>query len=257
MNKKTKTYIVNGLTLSRVLATFSMPILYTCLSSSMFFLLIGIILLTDCIDGKLARKWDVSTIFGSLADMGADKLLGVAILLILSFSYPIMLLPIAIELGISIVNTKSALKGNIGKSKQIGRLKMWVMGITMTSLLMLGATPEISEYLSNANIDENLFKNVNDFLTKNKNTIENVVIPASIISETATLIDYAKDYKKVKNNEKTKMIAELKKFREFLKDYELKKYIDDVLLNEEYYKKTKDEPLVKKLMPNKNKSVDK
>jgi len=31
----------------------------------------------------------------------------------------------------------------------------------------------------------------------------------------------------------------------------------EIMLNEEYHKKTQDEPLIKKLMPNKNKVVDK
>ena len=34
---------------------------------------------TDFLDGALARHWDVSTIFGSLLDMGADKIFGIAV----------------------------------------------------------------------------------------------------------------------------------------------------------------------------------
>ena len=33
--------------------------------------------------------------------------------------------------------------------------------------------------------------------------------------------------------------------------------MEEILLNEEYHEKTLDEPLIKKLMPNKNKVVDK
>ena len=33
--------------------------------------------------------------------------------------------------------------------------------------------------------------------------------------------------------------------------------MEDIMLNEEYYHKTVDEPLIKKLMPNVNKNVDK
>jgi len=229
-NKKLKKYIVNGITLTRVLTTIAMPFLFTALSSTMFLVLIACVLLTDFVDGFLARKWNVSTLFGSLADMGADKLLGIAILSVLSLAYPIMLLPLTLELLIGNINMNNTLKGDIGKSSQIGRIKMWVIGIGMASLLMIGATPEISGYLSNIKIDETTFKelieklqeilNTNnetltkisvnvdnitqemketalevvkdsiDFINNNRKTIENVAISTSTIAELVTAIDY-------------------------------------------------------------------
>ena len=74
-NKKAKKVIVNGLTLSRVAGTIAMPVLFNTLSAPIFLLVVAAILFTDCLDGILARHWRVSTIFGSIADMGADKLL--------------------------------------------------------------------------------------------------------------------------------------------------------------------------------------
>lgn len=283
-NNNLKKWIVNGLTGTRVLATLMMPFLINVLSPIGFLILIGNVLLTDAIDGFLARRWEVSTIFGSLFDMGADKLLGVSILGVLSYTYPIMLLPLVLELGICYVNTNNALKGNIAKSKGIGKSKMWIVGISMTSLLLIGAAPEISKYLSNINIDVNIFKNINNyevfnwldnkleiikefvikscdviakFFINNKKTIENIVIPSSIIAETATLIDYRNDSKKLEDNNKLKIIEELKKYKEYVKKYGFKNYMSEVMFDNDYYTETINEPLIKKLKPTMNKKVDK
>ena len=258
MSKNTKKMIVNGLTFSRVITTMLMPILFTIMSAPYFMVLIGAILFTDFLDGQLARRWNVCTLFGSLSDMGADKLFGISLLIVLAFSYPIMIIPACLEIGIASVNTKSVLKGNKAKSSLIGKTKMWVMGISMASLLMIGASPEINNLLSNSNgTIKEFIKTVTSFFTENKIVIENTVIPATIVSETATLIDYIKDYDKVKDNESKKLLEELKRYKEYIKDYNFKKYMEEIMLNEEYHKKTQDEPLIKKLMPNKNKVVDK
>lgn len=288
-----KKIIVNSLTFSRVLATLFLPLLFNLLSSTAFFLVVGGILLTDAFDGFLARKWEVSTLFGSLLDMGADKLFGISLLCGLSLTYPIMILPLILELCISYVNTNNVLRGNVAKSKIIGKGKMWIVGLSMTSLLMIGATPEISEFISNVKVDVNLFKDfyeklnvdskiihefasyldnifsfikeksiellnvLTKFFSNNNNTIKNISIPATIAAETATFIDYKLDSKKIENNEKLKMIEELKRYKEYIKNYGFKKYMNEIMFNKDYYDETINEPLVKKLMPNGNKRVDK
>jgi len=209
-NKKLKKYIVNGITLTRVLTTIAMPFLFTALSSTMFLVLIACVLLTDFVDGFLARKWNVSTLFGSLADMGADKLLGIAILSVLSLAYPIMLLPLTLELLIGNINMNNTLKGDIGKSSQIGRIKMWVIGIGMASLLMIGATPEISGYLSNIKIDETTFKELieklQEILNTNNETLTKISVNVDNITQEMkeTALEVVKDsIDFINNNRKT------------------------------------------------------
>jgi len=258
MSKNTKKWIVNGLTATRVITTMLLPVLCAIMSASSFMLLVGAVLFTDCLDGILARKMEVCTLFGSLLDMSADKLLGISLLMVLAFSYPIMIIPACLEIGIASINTKSVLKGNKAKSSFIGKSKMWIAGISMASLLMIGASPEISNLLSNSEgVIKEFIKSVANFFITHKEVIENTVIPVTIASEAATLIDYGKDYNKVKDNESKKLLEELKIYREYIKDYKFKKYMEEIMLNEEYHKKTQDEPLIKKLMPNKNKVVDK
>ena len=62
-----------------------MNLIKSVLSIPAFLVSIGLILTTDFIDGKLARKWEVSTLGGSYLDMSADKLFGLSILIVLSF----------------------------------------------------------------------------------------------------------------------------------------------------------------------------
>lgn len=287
MDKNTKKWIVNILTSLRVVGTLILPVLCTCLSSTAFLLIVGAILFTDFLDGKLARHWDVSTLCGSLLDMGADKLFGISILIVLAFTYPIMALPAGLEILIASINTKSVLKGNKAKSKWTGKIKMGVSFFSILALLMIGASPEIKELLTkidietfkniliNHNIDNGIINKLavacdtvlkfikengtkmTEFFVNNKVAIENTVIPATIAAETTTLVDYALDYNKIKDNESKKLIEELKKYKKYIKDYKFKKYMEEIMFNEEYHAKTVDQPLVKKLMPNKNKELDK
>lgn len=287
MDKNIKKWIVNILTSLRIVGTLILPVLCTCVSSTAFLLIVGAILFTDFLDGKLARRWEVSTLCGSLLDMGADKLFGISILIVLAFTYPIMAIPAGLEILIASINTKSVLKGNKAKSKWTGKIKMGVSFFSILALLMIGASPEIKELLSeidietfknilvNNNIDNSLINKIavafdktlkfikesgikmTDFFVNNKVAIENTVIPATIAAETVTLADYAKDYSKIKDNESKKLLEELKKYKEYLKDYKFKKYLKEVMFDEEYHENTVDEPLIKKLMPNKNKVVDK
>lgn len=258
MSKNIKKCIVNGMSFVRVITTLLMPILCTFMSSFSFMILIGVVLFTDFLDGKLARHWDVCTLFGSLLDMGADKLLGITLLIILAFSYPLMAIPAGLEVLIGTINVKSILKGNKAKSKWTGKIKMGVCFVSILSLLMIGASPEISVLLQNTEGSvKDFFKTIVDFFIDNKEIIENTVIPATIVAETATIVDYANDYKKLKDNDSKNLLEELKKYKEYIKDYKFKKYMEEIMLNENYHENTVDDPLIKKLMPNKNKNIDK
>ncbi len=256
-NKKVKKIIVNGLTLSRVLGTIAMPVLFTSLSAPIFLLVVAAILFTDCLDGILARHWEVSTIFGSLLDMGADKLFGFAVLITLSTMYPIMSIPLILETLIAGVNIKAAENNSVAKSSEIGRIKTWVMGLSMCSLLLTGLSPELATSLESVNIHTispamnellNLIKEIGNkvlnFVNQNKQTIESIATTASITAESIVATDYTiKAIKGKDKNSNTYKIAELIKNKKFVE------YAKKVLLDEKYYKETKDMPILEKLCP--------
>lgn len=256
-NTKVKKIIVNGLTLSRVAGTIAMPLMVNTLSAPIFLLVVAAILFTDCLDGILARHWKVSTIFGSLLDMGADKLFGFAVLITLSTMYPIMSIPLILETLIAGVNIKAAENNSVAKSSEIGRIKTWVMGLSMCSLLMTGLSPELATSLESVNIQTispvmnellNLIKEIGNkvlnFVNQNKQTIESIATTASITAESIVATDYTiKAIKGKDKNSNTYKIAELIKNKKFVE------YAKKVLFDENYYKETKDMPILEKICP--------
>lgn len=256
-NTKVKKIIVNGLTLSRVAGTIAMPLMINTLSAPIFLLVVAAILFTDCLDGILARHWKVSTIFGSLLDMGADKLFGFAVLITLSTMYPIMSIPLILETLIAGVNIKAAENNSVAKSSEIGRIKTWVMGLSMCSLLMTGLSPELATSLESVNIQtispamnellyliKEIGNKVLNFVNQNKQTIESIAATASITAESIVATDYTiKAIKGKDKNSNTYKIAELIKNKKFVE------YAKKVLFDENYYKETKDMPILEKLCP--------
>ena len=256
-NKKAKKIIVNGLTLSRVAGTIAMPVLFNALSAPIFLLVVAAILFTDCLDGILARHWQVSTIFGSIADMGADKLFGFAVLIVLSTMYPVMRIPLILETLIAGVNIKAAENNSVAKSSEIGRIKTWVMGLSMCSLLMTGLSPELATSLESVNIQTispamnellNLIKEIGnkilDFVNQNKQTIESIATTAAITSESIVATDYS--IKAIKGKDKNSNVY---KIAELIKNKKFVEYAKNVLLDEKYYQETKDMPILEKLCP--------
>ena len=231
MSKKIKKVIVNGLTLSRVAGTLVLPVIFNTLSAPLFILVIGMILFTDFLDGFLARKWDVSTIFGSLLDMGADKVFGIAVLIALSTIYPIMIIPVLLESLILVTNVKNTNYGDNGKSSQLGRIKTWVLGLSICTLFITGMSKELVESLNNISINkfiDPIINNIKTFILNiqnNKNTIENIAKTAAITSESFVASDYI--FKTIKNSKENDIKEN--RLSKILKDKEKLEYAKNIL----------------------------
>jgi len=142
-DKDKKKIVVNGLSGMRIVGAMSMPVLF---STGNIPLIIGVLaglFLTDFVDGKLARKWDVQTTGGALLDPLGDKVLVLAVILSLLGTQNYMLVPLFMELGISAINIERTLHNECVKSNMFGKVKTWFLSIT----LVLGAinvlNPEI------------------------------------------------------------------------------------------------------------------
>ena len=241
MKNKLSIIIVNCITMTRVIGTFILPIISKFTSPRTVIIYVGLLLLTDAIDGMLARRLKASTIFGSLLDAAADKLLGIACLAVLAGKYPIMLLPILTETIITIINTMGAAKGTVAESSTLGKIKTWVLGIaTVCGFCAIYSDNILLALNSSTNIGNNLI-NFFELIQAHQGII---IANIASISVGAGLI-VACDYQiKVRND--------LKKAREsgfVIKEIKLKKGKDLMyaLFSEEYYQKTKKEPLIKKL----------
>ena len=201
--KKKWLLIVNFITFLRIIGTIILfPIYFKC-GQVVVACILSFLFLTDWIDGFLARRYKVSTFFGSIMDSVSDKLMAIASCVILCFINSYMIYSIIIELLIILVNTfVFTQKGNI-KSSYIGKIKTWVLSVCII---------------------------IGFFICKDNTKIINIAVAApAIIAEFVTLFDYVKKALKVKiniTNEKPKY----KKFKE----------INHMLFSPEFYEENKD-----------------
>ena len=130
--EKIKLMIPNILTKSRILA----PVII--LPSFIFgnfigvAIIAGILGLTDCFDGFLARKWNATSKYGQKLDAISDKLFAVGISIPILLTNPLMIIStIILEFIIGYINTKSYLKNNNPKSTLLGKFKTTVLYILL------------------------------------------------------------------------------------------------------------------------------
>ena len=238
MKNKGSIIIVNSITMTRVIGTFILPFLSNRVSADTLIIYIMLLLLTDAIDGILARRLKASTIFGSILDATADKLLGIACLAVLAQSYPIMILPIVTETIITIINTRGALGGSNTESSRLGKAKTWVLGLA----IVLGfGTVYAGNIIDGLNSSATTLISFLETVLAHQDGIMTAI--GSITVGAGMIVAY--DYQmRVRN--------EVKKATEdgfVLNKIVLKEGKDLMfaLFDEEYYQKTRDIPLAKKL----------
>ena len=122
---------VNILTSLRLLFTMIALLFFKKMPHTIFFILATIILFTDFLDGKLARKYKVQTIFGANLDTIADKFLSIGLILILIKQLPILYLLLIGEIIISIINITAKIINKKTKSSKIGKIKTWMISLTI------------------------------------------------------------------------------------------------------------------------------
>ena len=122
---------VNLLTTLRLFITIILVFLFRNISNLKFLISIAILFLTDFIDGKLARKYKVQTLYGSNMDTIADKALSIMLILILINKIPILWILLLGEIAISIINITGKLQGKRTKSSLIGKIKTWLIAMAI------------------------------------------------------------------------------------------------------------------------------
>ena len=151
--KSTKTaykQIPNLLTFSRAIAPIFINILFFSGNILGALAVCGLTFLTDAFDGVIARKLNIQSEFGADLDAICDKVLIAGIALPIIILNPIMIANVILETLISITNIRAELNGKKPKSTKLGKLKTWVLSLTVlsgyvTSLLksLLMITPAV------------------------------------------------------------------------------------------------------------------
>lgn len=227
--------VVNALTLTRIIATIFLPIIFKMLNPLALLIFVALILLTDFLDGFLARKFHVQTLFGSTMDAVADKVFGITIILIITQKISLFYLPLVLELIIALINFLAFLFGATTKSSFLGRVKMWFLGIAIFLGIFALFKQDIMSF-----ININVFYNMLDFIAQN---IDNILF-ASIYLTAGTEFMVAVDYLR-------RILRELKTKKEVI-NYKLKDKEDlaFVLFDTDYCLKHKNEPISKQIFKN-------
>lgn len=194
MKNKLKILAVNLVTTIRMVGIFALAPIYLLYGGAALGLTNISCFLTDFIDGKMARKLNASTFFGSLYDGLADKAFLAANFAIICSITPIALIPVGLELGIMGVQYAKYKKNLNVQSNIIGKAKMWVAGVAMT----------LSNFLIDVESLQFLGHNIISKISSvsNSSLVGTTLIPV-IMAEVATLISYIMEcfkQEKVKEN---------------------------------------------------------
>ena len=184
---KLKKNLPNILTCSRIIIT---PlIIYLGLNKQYLSLFITTLFIafTDCLDGYLARKWQVVSPLGAKLDTIADKVLALSLLIVLVFQNKIFLFIFILESLIALLNIYCFYKTKIVESLLVGKIKTWIIFLTILLGLLKIFIPQINLSLT-------------------------IFIIVTIIFQILCLIKYTFNYFKNKNLKKNS-----KKDQEYLK----------------------------------------
>ena len=224
---------VNGLTITRIIGTLILPILWIYLDPKVLLSIVFLILITDFFDGFLARRFNVQSLFGSLLDVIADKAFGVMMLIIIGNYEPIFYLLALMEICIALINVVAAIKGATTISSFLGKTKMWLLGASTILALLAIFDIQIYQALSAGNVKALLTNFMN-----NEGTIILTTASITVGAQFMVALDYTKHIIKELKNKKTKIKYNFKDDKEL-------KY---VLFDTEYYLKNKKLPLSKHLL---------
>lgn len=129
--KEIKRQIPNLLTLSRGLApTVIIPAI---LFNKLYFVIILLIIfaLTDFLDGKIARKYNLVSEFGVKLDAVCDKIFAIGLIIPAIINHGIFIFNFVMEIAISYTNLLSYTKGNNPRSTIIGKIKTALLSLTL------------------------------------------------------------------------------------------------------------------------------
>ena len=178
-NKSIKTIfiiLVNLITLTRFVGAFIIPFIFIKHGISITSLVILCLFLTDAIDGFLARKLKISTMFGAAMDALSDKLLSFVAFVLLGITYHILFIPFLLEASILLTNYLIYRNGGNVQTSKTGRFKTIISDILVILCFLIMSLPTLKI-------------NIN-FINNNLDLLINIFTLIIVIFDINALIDY-------------------------------------------------------------------
>lgn len=230
-DKKKKFLLTNFVTMLRAIGVLALFPVYKLLGGAVTGCLNIACFLTDLADGYMARKFKVSSFFGSFLDGAIDKVFLITNLIWLLGITPLAIIPIIFEVLIASTQyLKYQFNFNV-KSNKIGKAKMWVAGVTIV----------FCNFLVDKNFLNFLGANLaTKVASLNQIALFGTILTPFILSEMATLASYMREFGKEYQELTPEKIEEKKK-----QDEELAKEVSEIPLKDfmfenDIYEKYKD-----------------
>lgn len=144
MRKDIVKNVPNALTIIRLLSSFFAPVLFLNGNIMACISLYSLGIITDCLDGYVARKFDAVSELGRKLDAISDKIFALSVIsLSIMMGNSIMFLPLILEGLIAFVNIAFKTKGVVSKTNRVGKFKTVILfptilfGLAMTKLYSL------------------------------------------------------------------------------------------------------------------------
>jgi len=129
--EKYKNNIPNILTATRLVLTPVIIILGLLGKHKTVIILAILCAITDLLDGKLARKWNVVSVYGAKLDTVADKVFAIGLTACFIKDFPILIISLILEIIIGLSNLYYYYKTKKTKSLMIGKIKTTFLFISI------------------------------------------------------------------------------------------------------------------------------
>ena len=140
-----KKYIPNILTTLRIVLVPLMFYLGLTNHYKIFIALAVTVALLDYFDGFFARKWESTSTLGMTLDAIADKFFAISLLILLIIKNPAFFYVLVLECFIALLNLYFFIKRKVSASLLVGKIKTWLICIT----IIVGFIGLAIPYLSN------------------------------------------------------------------------------------------------------------
>ena len=196
-----KKYIPNILTTLRIVLVPLMFYLGLTNHYKIFIALAVTVAILDYFDGFFARKWESTSALGMTLDAIADKIFAISLLILLIIKNPSFFYVLVFECFIALLNIYFFIKKKISASLLVGKIKTWIICIT----IIIGFIGLAIPYLSN---------------------LVNIVIIITVLLQITTLIGYVIYWQ------------QQKKSKDIKTDYiEFYKIIEPIIIEKEFQRR--------------------